>query len=236
MDRRHSRRRRSAQGVGGDPGAAPGVAVVILVHGLWMRGWVLGLLRRRLARCGLAARVFSYPSLQEPLDAAAEHLAQFAAGLPDCPLHFVGHSLGGLVVLRLLRDYPEYRNGRVVLLGTPMQGSRVARRLAHAPWLRALLGPHADALTRPAPQADTDWIGDEASVAMIAGTRPVGIGRLVTRLPRPNDGTVAVAETAFPSAHARRLLPITHTGMLLSREAARCICEFLRHGRFSGVE
>ncbi|MDA8384501.1 MAG: alpha/beta fold hydrolase [Betaproteobacteria bacterium] len=205
------------------------------MHGLWMRGWVLGLLRRRLARCGLAAKIFSYPSVREPLDAAAERLAQFAADLPERPLHFVGHSLGGLVVLRLLRHHPEYRNGRVVLLGTPMQGSRVARRLGHAVWLRGVLGPHAEALARPVPQADTDWIGRGTGLAMIAGTRAVGIGRWVTRLPRPNDGTVAVAETAFPAPHARRLLPISHTGMLLSRAVAQCICAFLKDGRFSGT-
>jgi pimeloyl-ACP methyl ester carboxylesterase len=98
---------------------------VVLVHGLWMTGAVCALLARRLRACGFQPLLFSYPSIRTTL--------------ADTPVHFVGHSLGGLVVLELLAREPELAVGRAVLLGSPgtsslatqqLIGSRVGRMLA----------------------------------------------------------------------------------------------------------
>jgi hypothetical protein len=67
---------------------------------------------------------------------------------------------------------------------------------------------------------------------VIAGNRSVGLGRLVARLTEPNDGTVAVAETAVPGAHARLVLPVAHFAMLLAPVVARQVARFLRTGAF----
>ena len=68
---------------------------------------------------------------------------------------------------------------------------------------------------------------------MIAGTRGVGLGRLVAPdLPQPNDGAVAVSETQLAAARDRLELPVSHTGMLFSRQVSRQVRAFLRYGRF----
>jgi hypothetical protein len=71
---------------------------------------------------------------------------------------------------------------------------------------------------------------------MLAGRRSVGIGRLLVRgrIARPNDGTVALAETQMPAITRHRVIPHSHFGMLFAPAVAREICHFLRQGEFAG--
>ena len=68
--------------------------------------------------------------------------------------------------------------------------------------------------------------------ADISGSRGPGLGTLVGGLARPNDGTVALAETQLPGAAARLELPLGHSALLLDRRVAAAACRFLQHGRF----
>ncbi|MBK6598378.1 MAG: hypothetical protein IPG25_11055 [Proteobacteria bacterium] len=70
-------------------------------------------------------------------------------------------------------------------------------------------------------------------VGVIAGSRPVGLGRLFVRFDDDSDGTVAVAETKLPGATDHVVMPVSHTGMQFSARVARQIGEFLEKGRFS---
>ncbi|MHB1240440.1 MAG: alpha/beta fold hydrolase [Gammaproteobacteria bacterium] len=197
---------------------------MVLIHGLFMSGWVMGCLARRVRGCGFRTAIFSYPSRgRSPVDNAAD-LAGFLARLRASRIHLVAHSLGGLVVLHLLQDIPEPRLGRILLLGTPLAGSTLVRRLLrHRPgrWLlgrsveRGLLGDRP----RAAPGLD---------VMVIVGRRSMGIGCLFGGLPVPNDGTVTVAETRAPDCPRRVIVPTTHMGLVLSRRVARQVCGFLR--------
>lgn len=200
---------------------------VVLVHGLWMRGPDMGLLRWRLRRCGYATSQFSYSSLRCGLAEAAARLQAYLQTLDADVIHLVGHSLGGLVIRRLLLDYPQQRPGRVVTLGTPHLGSQVAvavKRLGAGSWL---LGRSASGLTEVLPA----WDG-QRELGVIAGRAPIGVGLVVPGLPRPNDGTVSVAETRLPGATDHRVLAVSHMGLLVSAEAARQTCAFLRTGHF----
>lgn len=203
---------------------------VILVHGLWVHGAVMALLRRRIARCGYLALCYSYPSMRLTLTENADRLAQYCRGIAAAKLHFVGHSLGGLVVLHMLERTAESRVGRIVLAGTPCGGSFAAQRLARLPGGRAVLG-----------RCLPEWLGRTASrppsrhdIGVIAGSVPIGLGRLVAlRMPTPNDGVVSVAETRLPEMRDHLVLRVNHTGMLLSDTVARQICDFIRHGAFT---
>ena len=117
---------------------------VVLVHGLWMAGWVLALQGLRIGRCGFDVRLFSYPSVGAGLAENVQRLSRFTAAIDAPRLHFVGHSLGGLLILALLDRYPDTRTGRVVLLGSPYGGSRVARTLARTAAGRMLLGRRSE--------------------------------------------------------------------------------------------
>lgn len=194
-----------------------------------MGGWVCQPLKFFLQRAGFEVFLFSYPSTREPLGANVQRLARRVAALGERRLHFVGHSLGGLLVLKYLADFPPARLGRVVTLGSPYAGCHAAERLGAYPLGRRLLGR---SLPEWAEQRPTRW-STPLELGVIAGTRGFGMGRLFAPdLPRPNDGVVTVAETAIPGGRECLLLPVSHSGMLVSRRVARAIAAFLRSGHF----
>jgi len=200
---------------------------VVLVHGVLMPGGELRLLAHRLRRRGFNPVIFRYPSRRRDLRRNADALARFAGTLKGTTVHFVGHSLGGLVILQALRQAGLPR-GRVVLLGSPAQGSRVAQRLNQFSPGRWLLGKStADGLLQTAPAWDYG-----RDIGIIAGNLPVGVGRVFSDLPGEHDGTVSVAETEVAGATDRIVVPVTHTGLVVSRAVARQVCAFLQHGHF----
>lgn len=204
---------------------------VVLVHGVWMSGLAMVPLQRRLQGAGWHVRILAYRSLRDAPAQGAQRLAREVARTPCARVHVVGHSLGGLVVLHMLEAGAPARLGRSVLLGTPVAGSGIARRLAGTPWTRALLGR----------SVERGLLGDGPSrlrgheVGVLAGDLPVGLGRVLGRLPRPHDGTVSVAETHLPGACARTVLHLSHTGLLFSPLAAQAVSHYLRHGRFAAT-
>lgn len=203
---------------------------VVLVHGLWISRFIMDCLERRLRRCGFHTAKFYYPSVGNDISANARLLYQCSQRLQAETVHFIGYSLGGLVVLRLFQDFPAQRPGRIVLLGTPYGGSYVARRLAKYGFWRRLFGESLDqGLLGPA----VAW-GGGRDLGVIAGTLPVGGGVMwVPSLPRPHDGTVALRETHVPGMTEHITLPVAHTGLVFSRAVAEQVCHFLNNGRFA---
>lgn len=201
---------------------------VVCIHGIWMLGAEMGLLRRRLRLAGFSASQFRYPSLRKTPDSNARALAAYVAARPEPVVHLVAHSLGGLLAHRAVAQEQLALGGRVVLLGSPVRGSEVARHTAQSRWLRWSLGQSATAL---ADRHDPVWPAG-IPVGVIAGTYSLGLGKLLSPLARPNDGTVAVAETEITGAACREL-PVTHMGLVFNPEVAAETVRFLRTGRFS---
>ncbi len=209
---------------------APADATVILVHGLWMGSPSMALLAWRLRRAGFAVRLFHYFSTGESPAAAARRLNRMVARCKGTVVHFVAHSLGGIVLAHLFDRGVTGRTGRAVLLGSPMQDCTVARDMNRkgVAWALGAAGWQGLLEERPA------WRG-EVPVATIAGNRPVGLGRLVARIDGPHDGAVAVRETEVPGA-VQAVLPVTHTGLLVNREVVARAIAWLRAGELPGGE
>lgn len=200
----------------------------MLVHGLWMSGLEMGLLQRRLQARGYRLYRFHYHTVGCDLQGNAERLNRYLASHVEGErVHLVAHSLGGLVVRRLLHDHPAQRPGRVVTLGTPHQGSYIAKRASRSGLLRRLLGMSLPALLGELPP----W-GALRDLGSLAGTLSLGVGWLFRGVPRPNDGTVAVAETRLEGMRDHYLLHASHFGLLFSSTAATQVAYFLQHGEF----
>jgi pimeloyl-ACP methyl ester carboxylesterase len=187
-------------------------------------------LARRLRRQGFVVHVFSYASVRADLHANAARLAQFLDALDADTVHLVGHSLGGILIRALFQNYPRQKPGRIVTLGTPHGGCRVAQHLnRHTFWRRAMGKGVAQLLAGELQQ----WRPPPREIGALCGTRSFGLGRWLYRgLPRPNDGLLTVKESAFPAAQEHLVLPVSHTGMMFSRTVADQIGNFLISGEF----
>lgn len=198
---------------------------VLLVHGLWMPPLAMRGFASRLRASGYRTAVIGYRSIVGSTDAAVQRLRGRLRDGP--PTHVVGHSLGGLIALQALRAEPTLPVARVVCLGTPLGGSDVARTLSRHALLALYLGRSAAVL-----RAGCGGRPAGVDVGMIAGDRPRGLGALVARFEDAHDGTVSVAETRAPWLADHVVIDASHSGLLLSAEAARQTDGFLRQGRF----
>jgi hypothetical protein len=117
-----------------------------------------------------------------------------------------------------------------VFLGSPAVKSRSAERVGRLPVLSSMVGNLVhDELVWP--RSPREW-RHERELGVIAGSRPIGLGRFFARFDEQSDGTVAVSETKLPGHLAHVTLPVSHMGMLASRVVADYVGRFLANGRF----
>ncbi|HSR64417.1 MAG TPA: alpha/beta hydrolase [Xanthomonadaceae bacterium] len=197
---------------------------VVLLHGLWMPGAVMHWLALRLQDAGFATETYSYHGIADGPELAAPGLVEF---IGDADADIVAHSLGGLVALQALCDAPALPVRRVVCLGSPLAGSGAVSGILRWPPAASLFGRSAELLQHGFPC----WEG-RAEVGVIAGCVPHGLGALFGHFHGPHDGTVAVEETRLRGLADHVVIDASHSGLLLSEEAAAQTIAFLREGRF----
>ena len=210
------------------------IRTVVLLHGIWSHGVGMFVVRRQLEReYGLDVHYYNYPSLKGTLDHNAAGLHRFIDRLGKDGVHIVGHSLGGVVALRMLATYEDAPPGRLVCLGSPLAGSRAGAFLDRQNWADGLLGATLPEGVLQSPA--NEWashVCETRDVGVIAGNVTVGIGRFVTDLEGENDGTVAVAETRLDGTRDHLVMPFSHRGMVLSSRVADQAWAFLKRGEF----
>ena len=208
--------------------------VVVYVHGLWLTGIEGSFLRKRLGKDLKAqTRAFSYASVGSSISANARVLGTFLSALNADALHLVGHSLGGLVILKLFESGEGARlpPGRLVFLGSPLNGSRAALNLARVPFGKTLLGRGVEEeLLSP---RERRWDG-QRELGVIAGNLSLGLGRLVGAFGAPSDGTIFVEETRLAGITEHLVMPVSHSGLPFSKSVALKTGAFLRSGKFGG--
>ncbi|MXW09624.1 MAG: alpha/beta fold hydrolase [Gammaproteobacteria bacterium] len=207
---------------------------VVLMHGLGRTRASMALLAERLEWAGYDVANVDYDSRGGTL---AEHAETLAAEVSACcaaapRVHFVGHSLGGLVIRRYLADTPPESLGRVVLLAPPNQGSEVAdwfreQELGH------LLGPAGMGLGTGETGIPASLPPPEYEVGIIAGNRsfnPIGSALI----PGPDDGMVGVDNTRIEDVPLI-VVPRSHTFLMNDRFTTEAVIVFLRRGTFPPV-
>lgn len=192
--------------------------VVVLVHGMGRSPVSMWVLARRVERDGYRVVRFGYRSTRGTVaeyGAALGRRAALAAG--DAPrVHFVGHSLGSIIIRSMLAAAPPQRMGRVVMLAPPNQGSASADRWAR--WVGWAM-PHIRELrTDPRSTARTLALPRGVDVGIIAGSR---------------DRKVRVAETRLDGARDHAAVPGFHSWLMNRPDVHRLVRGFLREGRFS---
>jgi pimeloyl-ACP methyl ester carboxylesterase len=207
---------------------------VVLLHGFGGLPIMYRPLARMLRRVGFDARELGYDSWGLSLEAICDRLLPRLARIPnDDPIHFVAHSMGGLVARALIHEQRPARLGHVVMLGTPNAGSEIADFLMQWPVLKPILGKAAPALITRRQSATAELIGTiDYSVGIIAGDKPMMAGAIAHLIPGPNDGKVSVASTRLPEAADHIVLPLSHGMLPYHPLAQRQVRHFMLHGRF----
>jgi triacylglycerol lipase len=208
---------------------------VVLLHGIGLRAYVMKRLEAALQAEGYRTVNLSYPSRRMPFEQiAGEYLparlrAHDVARAPR--LHFVTHSMGSLVVRKLIQDARPANLGRVVMIGPPNQGSAAADQAKEYAVLRQFLGGNLvrlgtgeDAIARTLGPADFE-------VGVIAGE--VALNPIFGKaLGGKNDGAVAVESARLEGMRDFLVVPYSHTVMLWRAEVVDQVRSFLRDGRF----
>jgi pimeloyl-ACP methyl ester carboxylesterase len=209
---------------------------VVLLHGIARTSRSLNRLERALQRSAFATLNLDYQSRKKPLDALAQdihpRIAAFARTI-DGPLHFVGHSMGGLLTRVYLAAHRPERLGRAVMLGTPNMGSEVADLLKNFFVYRAFYGPAGQQLTTAGDPALRSLPPVDYALAIIAGRRTIDPISSIFVLPRPNDGKVAVHRTRLEGMADHTIVGATHNGLTRHPIAIEQTIAFLRDGRFN---
>lgn len=219
-------------GCGGGP-QAPREAVV-LVHGLGRSPSSMLILGQRLRWAGYRVAIAEYPSLTASF---AEHLDTMRAIVEECcrdasRVHFVGHSLGALVIRGYLVEHRPDSLGRVVLLAPPNRGSVIVDWLDEMQLASEMLGPVGSALGTDATDLPATLPHPDYEVGIIAGnrsTQPIG----PPAIPGPDDGIVSIEQARIGDV-PMLVLPRSHAFIANSRHTATAVIRFLRTGGFGG--
>lgn len=210
---------------------------VILLHGLARSDRAMRPLESRLSEAGYAVHNVPYPSTELPPDRLDLYLhQQVIACCRKAPrLHFVTHSLGGILVRAYLAEHETTNLGRVVMLAPPNRGSELVDILGDSGPFRWALGPTAVQLGTDPESFPNRLPPPYFEVGIIAGTHSVNpIGSLV--VPGESDGTVSVRNTQLEGMSDFITVPVSHTFIMHSDVVMEQVLEFLRKGRFKQLE
>jgi pimeloyl-ACP methyl ester carboxylesterase len=208
---------------------------VVLLHGISRTARSFGKMETALVGAGFVTLNLDYASRRKPLAALAEDIhrdiERFANGI-DGAIHFVGHSMGGLLARLYLAKYRPHHLGRVVMLGTPNGGSEIADGLKNFPPYRAWFGPAGQQLGTQRDAATHALLPPVGyPVGIIAGNRSVDPLSAIF-LPRPHDGRVSVANTKLDGMADHVVVPVAHPFLPGNALAIAQTLAFLRDGKF----
>jgi pimeloyl-ACP methyl ester carboxylesterase len=209
---------------------------VILLHGLGRFRQSMRKLERHLKSLGYSTINLAYPSTTKSIETIAEtHLApavQSCDAQSAGKIHFVGHSLGGIIVRQYLQRHSVPAGSRLVMLSSPNQGSELVDLLMQVPLLyQWVAGPAGQELgTGPdAVVSRLKPVGIE--VGVIAGNRSVNL-LFSAFMDGPDDSMVSVKSTMLPEMRDFLIVPNIHTFIMRDPLVMRQVAHFLKHGRF----
>jgi len=206
---------------------------VILLHGLARTGSSFSKLANELVKQGYDVVNCTYPSrhfcVEELAMTTIKEALDVCAGTEK--IHFVTHSMGGILIRYYLNRKRIIELGRVVMLGPPNKGSQVVDRLRRTPGFKLINGPAGLQLGTQASDLPNQLGSVNYELGVIAGTKTINF-ILSSMLPKPNDGKVSVENTKIEGMRGHITLPVTHPFMMKNKTVIKQTLHYLEYGRF----
>src|SRR5262245_18696500 len=208
---------------------------VVLLHGIGRTARSFRKMQTALEDAGFATLNQDYASRRNALEALAEDIhpaVQRFSDSVDGSIHFVCHSMGGLLARVYIARYRPKQLGRVVMLGTPNGGSQIADRLRHLGPYRIFFGPAGQQLGTQRDDAINALLQPvDYSVGVIAGNRSI-YPITSAFLPKPHDGRVSVANTRIDGMADHIVIRASHPWLVRPATAIEQTIAFLTEGAF----
>lgn len=207
---------------------------VILLHGLARSRISMLLVERTLKKAGYTTINISYPSTKYPIaKLALETITNTLARCTDATkIHFVTHSMGGILLRYYLTQYMIPNLGRSVMLGPPNNGSELVDNLNSLPGFKLINGPASLELSTDKGSTVNQLGPVKFELGVIAGTHSLNpIYSLF--MPHPHDGKVSVESSKVTGMSAHISLPVSHSFMMNNKDVRQQIIHFLDKGSFS---
>ena len=209
---------------------------VILLHGLARNARSMNVMVSALERAGFGCVNYDYPSTKYAIEFLANEV--IADAISRCPnganIHFVTHSMGGILVRQYLSENSIQNMGRVVMLGPPNKGSQVVDRLNKMPGYAWFNGPAGKQLGTGRDSIPNSLRGVDFELGIIAGTRSINL-LLSTMLPKPDDGKVSVENTKLKGMADHIVIPVSHPFIMKNKDVIQQVIYFLKRGSFNRV-
>lgn len=209
---------------------------VILLHGLARTDKSMTKMAAALEAEGFTVLNVDYPSREATVEELASKVIAAALANPKLKgaerIHFVTHSMGGILVRQYLKTEHPANLGRVVMLGPPNQGSEVVDRIGDT-WAFTTINGPAGRQLGTGPDSVPNKLGPvDFDLGVIAGDRSINwINSLM--IPGSDDGKVSVERTKVAGMTAHLVVHVTHPYLMKNEQVIRETIHFLHTGRFA---
>ena len=211
---------------------------IVLLHGLGRTAKSMTYIEKRLTGAGYTVFNYDYESRKSEIDSLVDDLQAFIEKCclqQETRLHFVTHSLGGILVRALIRRSRPSNLGKVVMLSPPNKGSETVDYLSDYTFFEKVFGPAAMQLGTD-PDSFPNRLGPaDFELGIITGDRTIDpVSSLI--IPGTDDGKVAVERTKLEGMTDFRVMGVSHAYIMQKPEVVDEVIYFLRNGRFSSGE
>ncbi|MCF6312124.1 MAG: hypothetical protein L3J39_06710 [Verrucomicrobiales bacterium] len=208
---------------------------VVLLHGVWGSERTMVVAAEVLQKKHFYAIVISYPSTKLDIEEITAQVVQPAikAHCKDRrkKIHFVGHSLGGLLIRKLLSQERISRRGRVVMIATPNQGNKFASAFGGFYPVEMIFGPTLKNLKTGKGMMRKKLGSVDFELGVIMGRLPRIAGMDIKAL-KEHDGLVLAESGKVTGMHDYIVVKGRHASLAGSRVVMRQMCYFLQRGKF----
>ena len=206
--------------------------VVVLLHGLWRGMHAMEPMARALGSAGFATLNLPYPSTRMPIPTLVSHIRAEVGKIADeRPVHFITHSLGGILARCLLQESPPWQVGRLIMLAPPNGGSEIVDWSKRHPLIHLLLGPAGRSLGSDGLPTQLPPLPPGIEAAVIMGNR-CSIPWFRGLLDKDNDGIVSAPKGKIDGLRGFKVVDADHTFIQVHPEVIRMCMEFLKSGEW----